>query len=109
MNQVKKNNYFLRIVVIIFIIFIGLNISASNYYTNELHNEVVLTKDNMALFEQDIKDGKPLDLKKYQNHEIHDYGNLFSNAGNFIGNKLDYVMLNGIDEGIKVLKKLFSN
>ena len=60
-------------------------------------------------FEQDIKDGKPLDLKKYQNHEIHDYGNLFSNAGNFIGNRLDYVMLNGIDEGIKVLKKLFSN
>ena len=109
MKETKKNNFFLRIILIVFVVFIGLNISADNYYANDLHNEVVLTEENMALFEQDIKDGKPLDLKKYQSIDNHDYGNLFSNTGNFVGKRLDFVMLNGIDEGIKVLKKLFSN
>ena len=106
----KKNNYFLRIVLIIFIIFMGLYISVSNNSCqNQLHDEVILTEANMKEFEEDVKAGKPLDLKKYQNISNHDYGNLFSNTGNFLGKKLDYVMLNGTDDAIKVLKKLFSN
>ena len=105
----KKNNYFLRVVALIFIVFIGLYISSNNSYQNQLHDEVILTNANMKEFEEDIKAGKPLDLKKYQNIDNHDYGNLFSNTGNFVGRKLEYVMLEGIDNTIKVLKKLFSN
>ena len=81
----------------------------NGYYEKKLHNEVVLTEANMKLFEQDIKEGKPLDLTKYQTNEKHDYGNLFSNTGYFLGNKLSDLMVNGTGRAITVLKKLFTN
>lgn len=110
MNEKKKNNYFLRGVLVVFGLYTVLYFSEFNhYYQNSLHQEVILTEANMKEFEADIKEGKPIDIKKYQQYQEKDYGNLFSNTGYFIGNKLEYVMLHGIDEGIGVLKKLFSN
>ncbi|MBO4245539.1 MAG: hypothetical protein J5892_02210 [Bacilli bacterium] len=107
METPKKNNYFLRIIFIIFIIYTGLYISSLN--TTYDRNEVILTEENMRLFEEDIKNNKPLDLKKYQTIKEDDYGNLFSNTGYIIGNTLDTFMLKGINKGIKVFKKLFTN
>ena len=107
METPKKKNYFLKIVFILFIIYTGLYISSLN--TTYDRNEVILTEENMRLFEEDIKNNKPLDLKKYQTINNEDYGNLFSNTGHFIGNSLDAFMFKGIDKGIKVFKKLFTN
>ncbi len=109
-EQVKKPNYFLRIITILFIIYMGLYIAISNgYYENMLREEVLITKDNIKEFESDIKSGKPIDLKDYQKTKSHDYGNIFNKSGRFLGEKFDYVVNDGISKFSGLLKELFTN
>lgn len=106
----KRPNYFVKGITLVFIIYIFLYMAINNgYYESELRNEVVITNENIDMFEADIKSGKPIDLKKYKTFEQHDYGNIFSNSGNYIGNKLDYIVNVGLFKTGKILKKLFTN
>ena len=51
----KKKNWFLRLLTILFIIFIGLYIaSISGYYEASLGNKVALTDEAIKRFEQDV-------------------------------------------------------
>lgn len=110
MSEKKKPNYFLRILLISFIVFLGLYIAISNgYYEKTLSNQVMITNENIDEFEKDIKSGKPIDMKKYQNIDDHDYGNVFSNSGKYLGNKIDYLVHDGVKDVSNILIKLFGN
>ena len=62
----KKTNPPKLIMLVIILVFIcAYYISNSGYYEYELHKRVVLTEDKIAKFENDIKDGKNIDLKNY--------------------------------------------
>ena len=103
----KKKNWFLRLLLILFIVFIGLYIaSISGYYEATLGNKVALTDEAIKRFEQDVIEGKMVDVENYILEERVDYSNTFTDAADKITKKTKKVLsegISGIWDAIKVL------
>ena len=70
----KKNNWFKRFLIISFIIFMGLYISSiSGFYESTLNNKVALTDKAIKEFEEDVLNGKNVDVTTYVNNKHVDY------------------------------------
>lgn len=62
----QKPNWFFRILSILFLIFISLTIALeSGYYESKTAKKAMMTQESIKQFEEDIKNNKPIDLKKY--------------------------------------------
>ena len=103
----KKKNWFLRLLTILFIIFIRLYIaSISGYYEASLGNKVALTDEAIKRFEQDVIEGKTVDVEDYILEERVDYSNTFTDAGDKLTESVQKVLTEGIGgiwDAIKVL------
>ena len=93
----KKNNIFFKILAILFLVYIALTIAyESGYYETKQKNRATLTKEAMEQFENDLKEGKTLDIKEYLT-------NIFLNSKGYLkgffyalqNNKIKYVNING--------------
>lgn len=94
----KKNNWFIKILSVLFIIYLGLYIaSISGYYESKLSNKVALTDEAIKRFEKDVLDGKVVDINTYVNDNKKDYSNKFTN----MGEKVNDALINVITKGIK--------
>ncbi len=108
MNENKKHNPFLTIISILFFIFMVVYfLGVSGYYENKLHLKTTYTEEKIREFEEDVKSGKEIDLKKYVNDEHKDYSNVFTNISDYIGGFASKIMGGGIDESWKIIKVLF--
>lgn len=92
-----------------FVCFLALYIvGLTGYFDYKQHEKMLLTKENMKLFEQDIKEGKQVDLKDYMLDEEYDYNNNVSRLGMDLSNniqKYTKIVLGGIFEAVdKVVK-----
>ena len=66
----KKNNWFKRILIILILLFISLYISSvSGYYEAKISDKVALTGKEIKQFEQDVMNGKEVDLNNYNNYD----------------------------------------
>lgn len=103
----KDKNWFLRIITILFIIFVGIYIaSISGYYESKVNKKVAITDEALKEFEKDVLSGNYVDVKKYLNTETTDYSNAFTNAGEKVGESVIVVIndgLSGIWDALKVL------
>lgn len=103
----KNKNWFLRLLTILFIIFIGLYIaSISGYYEATLANKVALTDKAIKKFEQDVIEGKTVDVEDYILDSRVDYSNTFTDVGDKITESAQKVLTEGIGgiwDAIKVL------
>ena len=103
----KKKNWFLRLLLILFIVFIGLYIaSISGYYEATLGNKVALTDEAIKRFEEDVIEGKMVDVENYILEERVDYSNTFTDAADKITESTQKVLsegISGIWDAIKVL------
>lgn len=103
----KKSNWFMRILLISFIIFIGLYIaSISGFYEAKISDKVALTDEAIKQFEQDIIDGKVVDLNTYITEDNKDYSNAFTKTGDKVGDAVEKIITDGfggIWDAIKVL------
>lgn len=101
-----QKNIFWIIMFIFFIVFISLFIaSKSGYYEYENHNKKVFTEEKMKEFENDLKEGKNVDIKNYIYEDNKNYENKITKIGNFISNLLS----NGILKSVKITTKVFEN
>ncbi len=83
---------------ILFAIFLTLYISqAIGYYDYEQYKKVELTSEKIAEFEQDIKDGKEIDIKDYLENVNIDYNNSASKAGLKLSSSIKKYVRTGID------------
>ena len=72
----KKRNWFLRLLFVLFIVFLGLYIaSVSGYYETQVGNKVALTEEAIRDFENDVLEGKNVDIKTYLQEDNKDYSN----------------------------------
>ena len=111
MNIKKKspNRYLWRSLVILFVVFIALYIAMeSGYYTSNLGRKVELTQEQILQFEQDIKDGKEIDVNDYLKNEYKDFSSRTSKLGMNLSNSTEKFMTRGISEIFKILGSLFS-
>ncbi len=73
---------FWKIFLALFIAFFALYVSeATGYYEFEQHKRVTLTQDKIKEFEQDIADGKNVDIKDYMGEREINYQTKISNTG----------------------------
>jgi len=104
----KKTNYFLRILTILIIIFIALSVALeSGYYDVKVGKKATLTEEKLEEFEQDVKDGKEIDIKEYIEEDTIDYSTPVSKFGQTLGSSIDKFMSYGLNDFFNLLSKLF--
>lgn len=106
MEEKKKPNYFLKVLMITFIIFISLYTLDNLGYYNIASKKSILTEEKRKEFESDVKNGNNIDIKKYIEDDTN-YRNTFSNFGYKISDEIDKVLNKGLKNVGKVLEKLF--
>ena len=102
----KKNNWFLKSLLIIFIIFISLYLMDNLGYYNIATRNKILTEEKMKEFENDVKNGKNIDIKEYVKDNTN-YKNVYSNIGYESSEIINNVLNKGFSNIGKILKKLF--
>lgn len=103
----KPEKIFKTIIIVLFIIFISLYISqSSGYYEYEQYKKVSLTKEQIKKFEQDIKDGKKVDVKDYANEVKKEYGNKISNAGLKLSETIETYVQKFINNSFEIISNV---
>ena len=105
-DKKKKNNLFLKIIGILFLIYFSLYIMNELGYYNIATKNKVLTEEKLKEFERDIKNGKSIDIKNYIDDNT-DYKNFYSNMGYSISKGVDNILNKGLKSVGELLKKLF--
>lgn len=109
MKNKKGNNYFFKTLSLLFLIFISLYIALeSGYYESKVAKKTTMTEENIKKFEQDIKEGKAIDIDSYVYENHHDYSNNTTDVAIFIGSKVEQFMSTGINDFFNVVKSLFT-
>jgi hypothetical protein len=104
------NKIFWKLFLILLVGYTAIYISeASGYYEFENHNKKVLTEEKIKEFEQDIKDGKNIDLDKYVDQEDTNYENNISKIGNKLSEKSEEIVVKGLNTTFKFLNKIFES
>jgi hypothetical protein len=105
----KKNKWFTVILGILFICFLGLYIAyRSGYYEAKVSRKAIITEEKIKEFEQDVKDGKDINIKDYVNDTHYDYSSPMSRLGNSIATKIDKIMGGGVSDFFNFLGMLFT-
>ena len=107
MNPEKINKIFKYIFLISFVAFLALYFSLNaGYFEYKNKTKTVLTEKQIKQFEQDVKEGKNVDIKKYIDTNTKDYQNTISKAGLSLSNTTEKYVNKFIDGSFKVLAKL---
>ena len=90
------------------LLFIALYIALeAGYYDVKMGRKATITEEKLKEFEQDVKDGKNIDLKDYLTKDYIDYSSGVSRFGSKIGTSLDKLMDGGIKDFLELLGSLF--
>ena len=102
----KKKNWFLSGIGILFVIYFSLFLMDNLGYYNIAAKNKVITEDMIKEFEEDVKNGKSIDIKNYV-RDTTNYKNVYSNFGYNVSVGIDNILNKGIKNMGKILKKLF--
>lgn len=105
-EQKKRKNIFLKALLILFLIYFALYLMDNLGYYNLSTKKTILTEEKIKEFENDIKNGKSIDLTNYVETE-NNYNNIYSNIGYNISVGIDKILNEGIVKIGKIIKKLF--
>ena len=93
--------------IILFIAFVvAYAIGESGYYEYKLSNKKTLTEEQIEQFEQDVKEGKDIDINEYLVDNTVDYTNSLSRTTYKVSTKLNNVLKKGIETIFKFANKL---
>ena len=104
----KKNNPFLKILGILFVIFMALYIAnMSGYYESKIRDRVIITEEGIKEFEEKVQNGDEIDITSFLNSERIDYSSSMSNLGDGVTESIENIVANGMDFVSDILKSLF--
>lgn len=107
MKKDKKNKFFKILIVLLFIVFITIYISEkTGYYEYKNYQKTILTKEQIAKFENDIKNGKNVKINDYIANTNKHYQTNISKIGNKLSNFISNLINKGIDSSFDFLSKL---
>ena len=102
----KINNIFKFIMLVLILGFIFMVIaSKSGYYEYQLSNKRDMTDEAILRFEQDVKEGKYIDINNYIDNKSVDYNNKISNVGNSISKTISSALAKGFSYVFNYLNK----
>jgi len=109
MEKKKKPNWCLRIITILFIIYLSLSIAMeTGYYESKLNEKTILTEEAIQKFEADVREGKEVDINDYVVEKNRDFSNSATKTGVFLSSLVEDFMAEGITKMGDILKKLFT-
>lgn len=95
--------------IFFFVIFMGLFLSSkTGYYEEEAHNKTILTKEQIKVFEQDIKDGKEVDINNYLTANEKNYDNKISDGALYISNLVSNFIKNLLTSIVREMSKMIT-
>lgn len=98
---------FWTIMLVFFIIFISIFMASSTgYYEYENKSRTVLTEEKMKEFEEDVANGKSVDLKNYFEDNNKNYDNKITDVGSTISNIVSTSIFKGLEKSFKLIEKL---
>src|SRR5574344_528768 len=102
-----NGGYILKICTLILIsTFLVIYLSqATGYYAYANYEKTNLTEEGIKHFEQDVADGKKIDVNNYLNNKV-DYSTKLSSAGLKISNTIGKYIKDGITYVFKKINKL---
>ena len=104
----KKTNWLKKFLTISFIIFMGLYISSiSGFYEAKLSNKVALTDEAIKEFENDVIEGKTIDVNTYITNKNVDYSNKFTEFGEKLSEAVTKILTEGFSGAWDAIKVLF--
>ena len=107
MNHKKLNKLFRYTILVSFVTFFALYHSQSTgYFEYRNSKKVALTNKQIEKFEQDIKEGKTVDIENYIETNNQNYQNTISKTGLTISNLTEKAIRKLIDGSFKVLGDL---
>lgn len=101
----KLIKFIFSVTVIIF--FCAYFIERTGYYEYKLQNRKVLTEQEMTNFENDIKEGKDVDIRDYLSNTNVDYSTNLTKTTSNISIKLNKYLKNFLVNGFDVFDALF--
>lgn len=102
MNKLIK----LIVLLLCFAFIVSYIIYETGYYEYKLQNRTVLTKEQMEKFEQDVNEGKDVDLNDYLIETETDYSNQLTDATVKISTKVNSYLKKSVEILFKQLNKL---
>lgn len=104
----KTKNFLFKILFVFFLVFMALYIALeSGYYDIKMGRKATITEEKLKEFEQDVKEGKEIDIKDYLTKDYTDYSSKVSRFGSKIGTSLDKLIDGGIEDFLNILGSLF--
>ena len=105
MKKVKLRTKVFRIsFTILFAVFLTVFVSNKyGYYEYQKHQEVTLTAEQIKKFEQDVKDGKQIDIENYLESTNKNYQTKLSQAGLNVSNSLASIVKTSVDGFFKYI------
>lgn len=106
MNK-KKTSIFLKLLYLFFIVYCILSIvEKTGYYERRVSAKTNLTEKQRLKFEEDVKNGKVINVNDYFEKE-KDYSNAVTKSANFVTNKLGTLLNTKCNNVFDFIKSLF--
>ena len=108
MKKVKLRTKIFRIsFIILFAVYLTVYVSNKyGYYEYQKHEQVTLTEEQIKKFEQDVKDGKEIDIESYVSDVNKNYQTKLSQAGLNLSNGLANIVKTGVDGFFKYINSV---
>lgn len=108
MNKKKKSSIFLKILGVLFVIYIALFIAnMSGYYESKIRNDVTITDEGIKEFEEKVQNGEEIDITSFLNKDRVDYSSNMSNIGDSLTSSFENVISYGANIVSNIFKSLF--
>lgn len=101
-----KNSIYLFVVLSFLIIYFT---SEAGYFDHVKNRRATLTSEQIALFEQDIKAGKEIDINNYYINKDEEYNNKFSRLGFKTSSKLRNVIKGFLNKTFNLLNDFLNS
>ena len=108
MEKKKNTNWFFKILLILFIMFLCLySISMNGYVENINKKKTLYTEEQIKKFETDVQNGEYLDLKDYTLVKDVDYTNKMSDFGEDLSKLIEKAALKSFEIFNNIFAYLF--
>ncbi len=109
MKKQTMGGVFLKLLGVLFLLYLSITIAINTgYYEAKLSEKTTITNEAMKRFEEDIRNGRDVDITDYITEIHQDYSNQTTRAGAFFSSTVESFMSKGIHEIVNVFKMLFT-
>ena len=104
----KKKNLPLKVLGLLFIVFMALYIaSTSGYYESKIRDKVVLTEEGIKEFERRVQNGEDVDISAFLNQKRPDYSSYMSTLGDNLTSGIEVLVYDGARFVKDIINSLF--